>query len=37
MRMLVIPYIVGAILAVAGFVTLAIGRRQERRRQSNSR
>ena len=37
MRMLVIPWIVGVILAAAGFVTLAIGRRQEKRRQNESK
>jgi hypothetical protein len=35
--MLVIPSIVGVLAAVAGFIALAIGRRQEKRRQSDSK
>jgi hypothetical protein len=35
--MLVIPSIVGALAAVAGFIAIAIGRRQERRRQNDSK
>lgn len=34
MRMLIIPAIAGTLAAIAGFITLAIGRRQEKRRQN---
>jgi len=37
MRMLVIPSIAGALAAIAGFVALAIGRRQDKRRQNESK